>query len=1392
MTPSPAPTDVHATPPLRCGVDPRLPVFSLAAAAFVVALGLTGLAGWAWDVAVLKSLLPGLASMKANTAAGFVLAGAALLLLATAQSGPRARLAARLLAAAVAMLGLLTLGEYAFGWELGIDQLLFHEAPGAVATGHPGRMAVATALDFLLLGGALLLLATRRGVPAAQTLALLAWAVAALALVGYVFDSQLLIRVSLLTSIAVHTAVGFLVLSTGVLVARADIGLAARLLRHPINLGFGLALAGLLILGAGTYSNTRRLIDSNRLVAHTHLVNTHLAELMSLIVDVETGMRGYIITGDERLLAPYHVALSQVAPTQADLRQLMSDISAQQRRLDRLEPLIEKKIAAVTARVTARRTQGFEAAAALIKGGEAVRLMEEIRSLIDELKQEEEVLLARCTAQASLTTTNTFFVLALGAVCSGGLLIVVFIALRRENRLRQRAELSVRQANEQLEQRVRDRTEELQLERGKLSAAFENMELGVIVSNAQGDDIVMNAAAERMHGFASKADMHAKLNDYANDWELQDATGRVLPFAEWPLPRAVRGDYCRDGEFHLHNLKDGHAWDCSFTAAPVRDEQGQLSLIVLTLVDITVRKRAAQEIRTLNASLEQRVAERTAQLNVAAAELRRSASAIEAMRDAVFMFAPDTLQIYFVNRGAREQVGYTEAELLQMTPLNIKPALTEAQFREMVAPLLDGREQVLNFTTVHRHKDGADVPVEINLQLATEAGQRCFVALCRDVTERKRAEENLKHAHEDLRRANAELAQASRLKDEFLANMSHELRTPLNAILGLSEALLEQVSGTLTPRQIKNVTTISTSGQHLLALINDILDLSKIEAGKLELHAEPLNVQEFCESCLAFVRTQAMHKHITVEYEADPQLAHLTADPKRFKQVLVNLLTNAVKFTPEGGRIGLTVAVPEDGDAVRFTVWDSGIGIAAADQQKLFRAFTQIDSGLSRSQEGTGLGLALVAKLVELHGGSVTLESAPGQGSRFIVTLPRHVAPAKPAALTASPDRRSYRRAVIIEDEPTAGAMLVKYLAELGLQSVLHLSAEGALETVLRERPDVIVLDILLPGENGWVALARLKDHPGTRDIPVLVISVVDEPRKSLAYGAVAHFTKPVTRGQLAEFFQHPGRRLLPARDALRRALVIEDDPSAGEQLVRYLAELNLRSVLHTTGANAVTTALQERPDVILLDVQLPGESGWVVLAKLKEQPEIRDTPVVMVTVVDEPQKSLALGAAAHFTKPVTRAQLAGFFQRPVAPRVRSAPPLVPDSPARGPRILLAEDNEANIETIGGYLEDKGYAMQYASNGLVAVKLARDNPPALILMDIQMPVMDGLAAIRELRTDARFKATPIVALTALAMPGDRERCLAAGANDYMSKPVSLKALAALMERLVPAARGDGK
>ncbi|HNP71709.1 MAG TPA: response regulator, partial [Kouleothrix sp.] len=517
----------------------------------------------------------------------------------------------------------------------------------------------------------------------------------------------------------------------------------------------------------------------------------------------------------------------------------------------------------------------------------------------------------------------------------------------------------------------------------------------------------------------------------------------------------------------------------------------------------------------------------------------------------------------------------------------------------------------------------------------------------------------------DLSLANAELARAARLKDEFLANMSHELRTPLNGILGRSEALQEEIYGPVSAKQIEVLQGITESGQHLLGLINDILDLSKVEAGRLTLEHETLDIDMLCTASMRMVAQIAITKKISLNTSIDAAAELINADERRLKQILVNLLSNAVKFTPRGGKIGLEVRSDAERQQVRFTVWDTGIGISEEDLARLFQPFTQIDSRLNRAHDGTGLGLTLVRRLAEAHGGSVHVESVVGQGSRFSVVLPWDPAVQRAVRLaTASvvdTTQPAVRQALVIEDSTTVAAQLSRYLQELGAQVEISSYSTGTVERAIALQPDVIILDILLPDEDGWHVLRQLKAEPRTRNIPVIVVSVVDTPRLARELGAAEVLLKPIDREMFVT--------------ALRRA----------------------------------TTRTAE--------------------------------PLVERALLAVPQ-------------PVAR-----------------------------PRLLLAEDNQTNIDMLFEYLHTKGYDVTVARNGQEAIVCAQEEKPDIILMDIQMPGVDGLEAIRRIRADGALAHTPIIAVTALALPRDRERCLDAGADEYMAKPVSLRMLVHTIESL---------
>ncbi|NEO70387.1 PAS domain S-box protein [Moorena sp. SIO3H5] len=651
--------------------------------------------------------------------------------------------------------------------------------------------------------------------------------------------------------------------------------------------------------------------------------------------------------------------------------------------------------------------------------------------------------------------------------------------------------------------------------------------------------------------------------------------------------------------------------------------------------------------------------------------LNSQLTALEAATDGIALVNPAG-EYFYLNQTHLELFGYTQPnELVGRQWHIIYPPEEIERIEKSVFPQLFKTGKWSGEATAVR-KDGSTFAEEFSLTLLEDGG---LIRVCRDITQRKQAEEQMRQNHQRLAMANAQLERATRLKDEFLASMSHELRTPLNAILGLSEALQEEVYGSITDRQRKSLGTIQGSGQHLLELINDLLDLAKIESGKMELHIGAVSLQKLCNSSLMFVRNQAHHKNIKLTSQVTERLWEIEVDERRIRQVLINLLSNAVKFTPTGGSVILKAEENLLRNTICFSVIDTGIGIAQENMRKLFQSFVQIDSRLSRRYAGTGLGLALVQRTIEIHGGRVDVESEVGKGSCFTVTLPiKQNGEANGEYQSDLSDLSQFTQSaisnpqvLIIEDSITAAEVISRYIREIGLQTLTYPEGEGALEQVIQVNPGVIILDLQLPKVSGWKVLAQLKAHPQTQHIPVIILSVVDERSQALEMGASEYLVKPVSRKLL--------------RSTISKILGPLETPE---------------SVNH-------------------------AETGLVVMSQT-----------------------------------------------------------APESPL----ILIAEDNETNIKTIWDYLLNKGYRLILAKNGWEAISQAKEYHPQLIMMDIQMPDMDGIEAIKRIRDNQETSTIPIIAVTALAMPGDKEKCLGAGADEYISKPVSLKNLVSTIQQYV--------
>ena len=589
-------------------------------------------------------------------------------------------------------------------------------------------------------------------------------------------------------------------------------------------------------------------------------------------------------------------------------------------------------------------------------------------------------------------------------------------------------------------------------------------------------------------------------------WTEEEALGQALPIAPKLLEAQLHSSAAQGNELTWPR-KRGEPLHVSLSAVPLRDDEGNVEGKVIIFADITSRRESEQE------RLELMESERSAR--AAAKAEGRFRELLEAAPDAILEVDSDG-RIVLLNAVAEKVFGYTRAELLgQPMELLIPSDLRSRheqhrsayRFHPTTRPMGSGLDLYA------QRKDGSRFPVEISLSpLKSEDGFRVS-AIIRDVTERKQAEQRiqalnesftreLSTANQQLELRNREVERANRLKSEFLASMSHELRTPLHTIIGFSELLAEELEGPLNEKQKRFMSHIHQDSLHLLELINEVLDLSKIEAGRLELRLETFDLIAAVDEALSSAKALGAQKSIAIESHV-PGGISLYGDRLRVKEILYNLLSNAVKFTPDGGKIRLEATL--EPASITISIIDTGIGIAPDEHESVFNKFYQVGSTTKGVREGTGLGLAITKRLVEQHGGKIWVESEPGKGSRFSFTLPL-------MAQAVAPQQRDKPLILIIDDELAARELLVSYLEPYGYQAAVATSSDEALRQAVELRPDAITLDLVMPGRGGWKLLHELRHTPQTSSIPILVISVLDEEQSVLAMGASAYLTKPLKK----------------------------------------------------------------------------------------------------------------------------------------------------------------------------------------------------------------------------------------------------------------------------------------
>jgi CheY-like chemotaxis protein/signal transduction histidine kinase len=653
---------------------------------------------------------------------------------------------------------------------------------------------------------------------------------------------------------------------------------------------------------------------------------------------------------------------------------------------------------------------------------------------------------------------------------------------------------------------------------------------------------------------------------------------------------------------------------------------------------------------------------------------------------------------------------------------------------------------------------------------------------------------------------------ASRAKSEFLANMSHEIRTPMNSIIGFSDLLLQE---NLTTELLDFVRTIKINGEELLHIINQILDLAKVETGRMEIERIDFDLQDMTENTIQLLRPRVLDKGLAFEVSTTPKhLPRVFTDRTRVRQIIVNLLGNAVKFTQEGKiRLSITVEKNQDDGNGTLTahIIDTGIGIAAEKHVAIFEPFTQADASMTRRFGGTGLGLTLCKQMVELLGGKLWFESEPGKGSTFSFSIPITVMEtAVPVGkqekkesfetVAAPPSQKPKKKAepnietkkkkqpvvLVIEDNASTSTLLTHYLEKDGYQVLISSHGEDGILKAKFYRPDAILLEILLPGKmDGWEVLRSLKSSALTKNIPVIVCSVLSNQKKAFSLGAVEYFEKPASERALIETL-HRSVGVPGAGDAEKEVIVVDDDKTVLILFERLFSRQGVKVKTFENGRDAIQYIEQDaKVALIILDLLMPGVDGFEVLEKIKAIDKTKDVPVVIYTgkkLTAKDRNRLSQHYALLLEKThETPETLLNQISQLISQKIDKIQQMISDTKGR---ILLAEDDPSGQKLMQHILDRMGYYVDLAMNGKVVLKLLEANTYDIILMDMEMPEMDGFTATREIRKDPKYKDLPIIALTAHAMKEHRDRTIEAGCSDYLSKPVNREKLGETLKKYI--------
>ncbi|RON45727.1 response regulator [Pseudomonas frederiksbergensis] len=1111
-------------------------------------------------------------------------------------------------------------------------------------------------------------------------------------------------------------------------------------------------------------------------VEHTDRVINNANEAVKLTVDLETGMRGFLLSGDEHFLDPYETARPRIAVALNTLLELTADNPVQTDRLRRLQALQTEWATYAQSMIDLQRGSGDYRGA--VKAGRGKRLTDEIRAQFQDVIDMEQQL--RTTRNEEVRRTTIWSIALYLLFVAGISALLAYIGRRDLLNLSQSysATLAAQQsAADRLEKQAWLRSGQTELAEqvlGQLSLNLLGRNILQFCAQYLGTAVAAIYVREEHGGLKRVASYGLSREQEAQDQSVYDGEGIIGQAVK--QSRLIRLDNVPEDYFKVSSGL-GEGLPHSVLVVPTSDDDRVNGVIELGFLrplderDIELLELIAGNIGT----------------SIEAARYRQRLQEVLA----------ETQQLN---------------EELQVQQEELKTANEE----------LEEQSRILKESQAHLETQQVELE-QTNEQLAEQAQ---ILADQRDAMDQKNTE--LNQAQIQLEDRAEELQRSSKYKSEFLANMSHELRTPLNSSLILAKLLAENPQDNLTAEQVKFAESIYSAGNDLLNLINDILDISKVEAGKLDMRPENTSVARLVEGLRGMFEPMATDKKLEfhIEMQAGAPMMIFT-DRQRLEQVIKNLLSNAVKFT-EKGTVSLTVA-SQPGDGIAFIVRDSGIGIAAEQQESIFEAFRQADGTTNRRYGGTGLGLSISRDLATLLGGSISVTSEPGQGSAFTLVLPQqyvepgevpiepmratpvaYVPKAPVAALVPliaevdiprfDDDRAkapfATRCILVVEDEPNFAHILYDLAHELGYQCLVAHGADEGYDLAKEFIPDAILLDMRLPDHSGLTVLQRLKERAETRHIPVHVISVEDRVEAAMHMGAIGYAVKPTTREELKDVFARLEAKLT---QKVKRVLLVEDDDLQRDSIARLIGDEDIEITAVGFAQEALDRLRETVFDCMIIDLKLPDMLGNDLLKRMATEDICSFPPVIVYTgrnlTRDEEaelrkySRSIIIKGARSPERLLDEVTL--FLHKVESQLSHERQKMLKTARSRdkvfeGRKVLLVDDDVRNIFALTSALEQKGAVVVIGRNGREAIeKLNEVEDIDLVLMDVMMPEMDGFEATTLIRQDPRWRKLPIIAVTAKAMKDDQERCLAAGSNDYLAKPIDLDRLFSLIRVWLP-------